>query len=241
VVAALDVEEAGMANEAQVSVIGFVATQPIGGYTKTGSRSVSMRVGWTPRVFDRDTGAWTDQASSFLTVQCYRKVAEHAAVCLRRGDPIVVRGSLRVREYVDKNGVRRSSVEVTADSIGHDMSRGISWFTRSTAQAERTAAEYEQAMAPERHPLPGDRDAAAAEQDAAASPGTASGSAGLDAAAGPDVADEAAEPEPGEDEAAAAEPADEPASDFSTGGSFDDAVRQMIADPEEAVPVGTSG
>ena len=74
-----------MANEAQVSVIGFVATQPIGGYTKTGARSVSMRVGWTPRVFDRDTGAWTDQASSFLTVQCYRKVAEHAAVTPTRG------------------------------------------------------------------------------------------------------------------------------------------------------------
>ncbi len=228
-----------MANEAQVSVIGFVATQPIGGYTKTGSRSVSMRVGWTPRVFDRDTGAWTDQASSFLTVQCYRKVAEHAAVCLRRGDPIVVRGTLRVREYVDKNGGRRSSVEVTADSIGHDMSRGISWFTRSTAKAEQTAAEYERAMATERHPLPGDRDAAAADQDAAAAPDMASGPAGLDAAAGPGGGHEAAEPEPGEYEAAA-EPAGEPDSDFSAGGSFDDAVREMMADaPEDAVPAGT--
>ena len=62
-----------MANEAHVSVIGFVATQPRAGYTKRGSRSVSMRVGWTPRSFDRETGAWTDLPSSFVTVQCYRR------------------------------------------------------------------------------------------------------------------------------------------------------------------------
>lgn len=147
-----------MANEAHFSVTGFVATQPKGGYTKTGSRSVSMRVGWTPRSFNRDTGEWTDQPSSFITVQCYKKIAEHTAVCLRRGDPVVVRGTLRVREYVDQAGVRRSSVEVHADSIGHDLSRGISFFNKAPAQFEQTAQQYEQAMAAAagRNPLPGD-------------------------------------------------------------------------------------
>ena len=139
-----------MANEAHFSVVGFVATQPRAGYTKGGSRSVSMRMGWTPRSFDRATGEWSDQPSSFVTVQCYRKVAEHAAVCLRRGDPIVVRGTMRVREYVDQNGQRRSSVEVHADSIGHDLSRGITVFSRPPAQAEQTAYEYEQSLAARR-------------------------------------------------------------------------------------------
>jgi len=138
-----------MANEAHFSVVGFVATQPRAGYTKGGSRSVSMRLGWTPRSFDRATGEWSDQPSSFVTVQCYKKVAEHAAVCLRRGDPILVRGTLRVREYVDQNGQRRSSVEVHADSIGHDLSRGITMFSRPPAQAEQTAQEYERSLAAE--------------------------------------------------------------------------------------------
>ncbi len=74
-----------MANEAQISVVGFVATQPKAGFTKGGSRSVTMRMGWTPRTFDRDTGDWSDQPSSFVTVQCYKKIAEHARVCLRQG------------------------------------------------------------------------------------------------------------------------------------------------------------
>jgi single-strand DNA-binding protein len=213
-----------MANEAHFSVVGFVATQPRGGYTKGGSRSVSMRVGWTPRSFDRDTGEWTDQPSSFITVQCYKKVAEHVAVCLRRGDPIVVRGTLRVREFVDQTGGRRSSVEVMADSIGHDLSRGITVFSKTPAQVERTAAEHEQAMAAEaaRNPLLGDRSGpgsdAEHEEDADESAELA------------DVAEAS--------ELAEAEPADGPDAEFGATGAFDDAVMEMMADAP--VPVGAS-
>ncbi len=151
-----------MVNEAHFSVVGFVATQPKGGTTRTGTRTLSMRVGWTPRNFDRTTSTWTDQPTSFITVQCYKKVAEHGYVCLRRGDPVIVKGSLRVREFVDQSGVRRSSVEVQADSIGHDLSRGIAMFNKTQAQVEQTAYEHEKAMATAegRNPLPGDREAA---------------------------------------------------------------------------------
>jgi single-strand DNA-binding protein len=158
-----------MTNEAHFSVIGFVATQPKSGYTKTGTRTLSLRVGWTPRIFDRATSAWADQPSSFVTVQCYKKAAENGSVCLRRGDPVVVRGTLRVREYVDQAGVRRSSVEVHADSIGHDLSRGIAVFNKTQAQVEQTAFEHERAMATAegRNPLPGDREAAEADGERA--------------------------------------------------------------------------
>jgi single-strand DNA-binding protein len=120
-----------------------------------------MRLGWTPRRIDRTTGEWTDQPTSFISVICYRKVAENAALCLRRGDPVVVKGNLRVREYGDEKGPKRTSVEVVADSIGHDLSRGITIFKKSTEQLEKTAAEREQQEAAvAREPLPGDLDAA---------------------------------------------------------------------------------
>jgi single-strand DNA-binding protein len=146
-----------MANEANVSLIGFVATQPKKGRTKTGITTMTMRVGWTPRTVDKATGEWSDLPSSFATVWCYRKVAEHASVCIRRGEPIVLRGTLRVREYTDQNGQRRSSVEITADSIGHDVSRGISTYSKLPTRTELTAEEFEQSHAAgERNPLPGD-------------------------------------------------------------------------------------
>jgi single-strand DNA-binding protein len=243
--AAMDVEEAGVANDVNISVVGFVATQPRGGHTKTGSRSVTMRVGWTPRAMDRTTGEWTDQPSSFITVQCYKKVAEHAAVCLRRGDPIIVRGTLRIREFVDQAGNRRSAVEVIADSIGHDMSRGISLFTKATASVERTAAEHEQQLAAEagRDPLPGDRDAiAAAERAGRRGHATAGADDDEQAATG-----DAAEDEMGEQESGGgygvmlAGSTDEPDGDIVAGRSFDDAVRDMIAEAQDgSVPASAS-
>jgi single-strand DNA-binding protein len=145
-----------MVNEATVSVSGYIATQPKGGWTKDGTRTVSMRLGWTPRRMDKTTGDWVDQPSSFVSVICYRKVAENAALCLRRGDPVVVKGSLRVREYGDEP--RRTAVEVIADTIGHDLSRGITIFKKSTEQVEKTAAERElEIEAAAREPLLGDR------------------------------------------------------------------------------------
>jgi single-strand DNA-binding protein len=216
-----------MTNEAHFSVVGFVATQPRGGYTKGGSRSVSMRVGWTPRSFDRGTGEWADQPSSFITVQCYKRVAEHVAVCLRRGDPIVVRGTLRVREFVDQKGVRRSSVEVLADSIGHDLSRGITLFTKTAAQVERTAAEHEQAMAAEaeRNPLLGDR---APESDAEHEHDADESAELADVADGTELAE--------------SEPGDGPEAEFGATGAFDDAVMEMMTDAGDVpVPVGASG
>lgn len=234
-----------MANEVHISVVGFVATQPRGGHTKTGSRSVTMRVGWTPRTIDRGTGEWADQPSSFITVQCYKKVAEHAAVCLRRGDPVIVRGTLRVREFVDQAGNRRSAVEVTADSIGHDMSRGISMFTKTTNHVERTAAEFEQAMAAEggREMLPGDRAALEAADRAAGrrADGAAASDPDEESAATDADEDEAAEPDPGDERAAAvSDGEDEHEGEFVAGRSFDDAVRDMIAGARTSEPASAS-
>jgi len=156
-----------MVNEAYFSVTGYVATQPRRGLTKNGTRTLYMRVGWTPRRIDTATGEWADQPSSFVSVQCFRKVAENAAACLRKSDPIVLKGTLRVREYADQAGVKRTSVDVIAESIGHDLSKGLSVFSKTPAQLEQTALEHEAAEAAVagRAPLPGDRpDAASADQ-----------------------------------------------------------------------------
>ena len=49
-----------MLNEAQISLTGYVATQPVTRQVKPGVSNVSMRVAWTPRRQDRVTGEWVD-------------------------------------------------------------------------------------------------------------------------------------------------------------------------------------
>ena len=52
------------------------------------------------------TGEWVDGNTSFVTVICWRKLAENLATCLRKGDPVLVRGRLDVRSFTGKDGQR---------------------------------------------------------------------------------------------------------------------------------------
>jgi single stranded DNA-binding protein len=118
-------------NEAQVTVIGYVASSPRLVVTKAGRFVTNMRVGVTPRKLDKETGQWSDGDSSYVTVTCWRALATNVASCLRKGDPVVVKGRMRVREFDDKDGKPRVVVEVDASTMGHDLSRGVAHFLRT--------------------------------------------------------------------------------------------------------------
>jgi single-strand DNA-binding protein len=133
-----------MINEAHISLSGYVATQPALKWTRTGVPALNMRVAWTPRRMDRVTGEWIDMSTNFLTVYAYRKLAENAATCLRKGDPVVLRGRVSTRDFEDKNGHQRTALEVDAISFGHDMTRGVSTFQRVRPQTGMTANEYQE-------------------------------------------------------------------------------------------------
>lgn len=131
-----------MLNEAQISLTGYVATQPVTRQVKPGVSNVSMRVAWTPRRQDRVTGEWVDGNTSYVTVICWRKLGTNVAICVRKGDPVVIKGRLSVRPYADKQGVPRISVEVDANSVGHDLSRGVAGFQRVRPATGMTASEF---------------------------------------------------------------------------------------------------
>ncbi len=217
-----------MINEAYFSVTGYVATEPKFGFTRGGVPTLTMRIGWTPRRRDAATGDWADQPSSFASVTCFRKVAENAAGCLRKGDPIVLKGTLRIREFEDQAGAKRTSADVVADSIGHDLSRGTSAFTKSRGQVARTAMErYRDESLTDGRPQPDDG-SAPADPDAEAS----ADSRPLDLAAG-DVALGQSDPNRDVADQAGLDEADRRLDDDE---SFDeDEAVDVLAEPE---PVG---
>jgi single-strand DNA-binding protein len=131
-----------MFNEAHVSLTGYVATQPVMKEIGTGVTNLTMRVAWTPRWQDRVTGEWVDGNTSYVTVVCWRKLAGNVATCLRKGDPVVVKGRLSVRNFDGKEGVPRTAVEIDASSVGHDLSRGVAQFQRVRPQIGMTANEF---------------------------------------------------------------------------------------------------
>ncbi len=183
-----------MINEAQVFLAGYVAREPKFRLTKAGISMTMLRVGYTPRRVDRETGEWADGASSFVTVICWRGLADNVATCVRKGEPVLVKGRLQVRPY-DKDGVSRLAVEIEASSVGHDLARGVANFRRALRSAGGTALGFQAAAGLEG--LPGASDPLPGPPMAADDP-AANDPAADDLAADDPAADD---PAPGEDAA----------------------------------------
>jgi single-strand DNA-binding protein len=132
-----------MINDANVDLAGFVASEPSFKLLDSGTSTAKLRVAYTERRLNRETGEWGDGPTSFVTVLCWRTLADNVAMCLRKGEPVLVRGRLRVREYQDKEGSPRSVTEVEASSIGHDLSRGVAHFSRTRRAPGETAGNAE--------------------------------------------------------------------------------------------------
>jgi single-strand DNA-binding protein len=98
-------------------------------------------VAWTTRRWESSSGEWVDGNTSFVRVTCWRRLADNLATCLRKGDPVLLRGRLDVRPFTGKDGVRRVSVDVEASHLGHDLSRGVAGFRRVWESTGKTAEE----------------------------------------------------------------------------------------------------
>jgi single-strand DNA-binding protein len=121
--------------DAPVYLAGFLTSDPK--FKKVGDdiSSAKLRVAYTARRRDRETGEWTDGATTFVNVQCWRQLADNVTTCLRKGEPVLVMGRLRIRSYNDAEGKTRTAVEVEANSVGHDLTRGMAHFSRALRSA----------------------------------------------------------------------------------------------------------
>jgi single-strand DNA-binding protein len=119
-----------MSQGGNVTLVGFVATQPKVRYVNSNIPVANMRIGATVRKIDRETGEWRDGETSFYSVTCWRTLARNAATCLHKGEPVIVTGKMRVNQWQDRAGTQRSEVVVDADTIGFDLTRGVAQFSR---------------------------------------------------------------------------------------------------------------
>lgn len=87
-----------------------------------GTLVLNFRVACNERRFDGGSESWVNGDSLYLSVSCWRRLAENAA-SLVKGDPVIVRGKLRTREWTTDQGERRSVVELEASAIGPDLAR----------------------------------------------------------------------------------------------------------------------
>ncbi len=125
-----------------ISVAGLVATTPRHLVTQDGLPITSFRLASSQRRFDRSQNKWIDGETNWFTVTGFRQLAINSSTSVSKGDRILVAGKLRVRDW--DNGERAgTSVEIEAESIGHDLSWGSAVFTRTVLVRETEPVDAE--------------------------------------------------------------------------------------------------
>ena len=117
-----------------IALTGIVATTPRHLVTSSGLAITSFRLACRQRRFDRVKNAWVDADTNWYTVSSFRQLAHNVVQSVHKGEPVVVTGRLRIRDWENEDRAG-TSVEVEADAVGHNLSWGTTALVRSSAPA----------------------------------------------------------------------------------------------------------
>ena len=118
-----------------ITITGLIATTPRHVVTAEGLPITSFRLASSQRRYDKAAEKWVDASTNWYTVTAFRQLAINTVPSLSKGDRIVVSGRIRVRDWQndDRTG---TTVEIEAESIGHDLFWGTATFTRTVTAVD---------------------------------------------------------------------------------------------------------
>ena len=58
-----------------------------------------------------------NQETDFYNITAWRALGENCAKFIKKGSKVAISGDIQIRNYEDKEGNKRTSVEVTADAV----------------------------------------------------------------------------------------------------------------------------
>jgi single-strand DNA-binding protein len=109
--------------ETPLTVVGNIVNDPQ--RRRVGDQEViKFRVASNSRRRDAE-GNWETGNSLFISVNCWGRLVTGVGAALGKGSPVIAVGHIYTSEYEDRDGVRRSSLEMRATSVGPDVSRII--------------------------------------------------------------------------------------------------------------------
>lgn len=135
-------------SESQVTVAGNIIADPV---QRVGSASgrpfVTFRVAANHHRWDRERGEFVQSHTNYYEVVAFGALGQNVFESMQKGSPVLVSGRLRVQEW--ENGEKRgTSVQVTADHVGHDLRFGCSSFTKvNRPRIEETPAQNQEQQA----------------------------------------------------------------------------------------------
>ncbi|HEY1155454.1 MAG TPA: single-stranded DNA-binding protein [Arthrobacter sp.] len=127
-------------SETIITIRGFVATEITSSTTPGGVATASFRLGSTARRFDRASKTWGDGPTNWFTVQGYRNLAGTLGCSIRKGQPVIVVGKLKIHTW-EKDGRVYHSTIIDAEAVGHDLTFGSANFIRTASRPALSLVE----------------------------------------------------------------------------------------------------
>ncbi|CCH28646.1 single-stranded DNA-binding protein [Actinosynnema sp. NPDC047251] len=107
-------------NDTRITVCGTVASKIAHTKVGTGFSRVGFRIHSREQRFDRGRDDWIAGPNMFLMVTCWRELADNVHASLNRGDPVVVHGKVRVKEFNDA-GRTSQFIDIEAIAVGPNL------------------------------------------------------------------------------------------------------------------------
>lgn len=98
----------------RIIIMGRLTRDPELRHTNTGTPVASFALAVERDFKDKSTG---QRITDFIDVVAWNRTGEFAARYFQKGSMAAVEGQLQMRDWTDKNGNKRRSAEVVADSI----------------------------------------------------------------------------------------------------------------------------
>ena len=100
----------------KVILVGNVGSDPEVRTTESGVKVANLRLATTERIFDRQNNT-AKEHTEWHTIVLWRGLADVVDRFVRKGSQIYIEGSLRSREWTDRENNKRSSVEIVASDL----------------------------------------------------------------------------------------------------------------------------
>lgn len=96
-----------------ITLVGRLGQDP----TPIGDNGLRLRLVTNDRKKNEETGKYEDAATSWWTVKVWGRLADQTRNSIKKGQELIVVGTIYEENWQDKSGTNRSSYEVRADSV----------------------------------------------------------------------------------------------------------------------------
>ncbi|MFN7926366.1 MAG: single-stranded DNA-binding protein [Blastocatellia bacterium] len=107
----------------KITIVGYLGRDPVLRYTPSGQAVCDFSIATSERR-SGNAGGEAPEITTWFKVTLWGKQAENANQYLSKGKQVYVEGRLRQTEYTDREGMKRTSLEVTATDLQFISARG---------------------------------------------------------------------------------------------------------------------